>query len=356
MMGIHAARSVPECASPLALSHGRWHGCSRLKCARPFTCAHGTKAAEGRRTPGRFARFGVLVFAWTFLLSSSVQAHAPDTSYLRAVVSKHALELRFTFDLATLYRIERLDADNDGKVTRAEAEKVAPDIAEFLRRSIVLEVNEKKTELGELQHLGWPVDAGELVEEKNYGQTLVNFTFKQQTPRKVIEDFYVLYEVFAQLGAVHRVVANIEQDEKHLEVVFTQFEPDFLYDTYWTQSKELTATSQGVVDRKGHFRRGAAGVWSIRWLPMAVVLAYIFTLRWSDRRCCKWLLGLAFWFWLFVFGTDSNPTPERGATTVGAVAAWWLLALVLWPVRMVAQGLWRASKKQKQVESRTQSS
>ena len=42
----------------------------------------------------------------------------------------YALELRFTFDIATLHRIERLDADTDGKVTRAEAEKAAPEIAD----------------------------------------------------------------------------------------------------------------------------------------------------------------------------------------------------------------------------------
>src|SRR6188472_2487134 len=102
----------------------------------------------------------MLMLLWAAVLSTSAFAHAPDTSYLRAVVSKHALELRFTFDIATLHRIERLDADNDGKVTRAEAEKVAPEIAEFLRQSITLEVNGTKAELGALQPLGWPVDAG----------------------------------------------------------------------------------------------------------------------------------------------------------------------------------------------------
>ena len=99
----------------------------------------------------------------------SAHAHAPDTSYLRAVVSKHSLELRFTFDLAMLHRILRVDRDQDGKVTRAEAEAVAPDIASFLEETVTLEVNGQKAEFGTLQPLGWPVDAGDSVEEKIYG-------------------------------------------------------------------------------------------------------------------------------------------------------------------------------------------
>jgi hypothetical protein len=299
-----------------------------------------TKAPEGWRTPGRFAKCGALILAWLLALPWFVQAHAPDTSYLRAVVSKHALELRFTFDIATLHRIERLDADNDGKVTRAEAEKAAPEIAEFLRQSITLEVNGTKAELGALQSLGWPVDAGESVAEKDYGQTLVHFTFKLE-PRKVIEDFYVLYEVFAQLGVVHRAVANIEQEDKHMEVVFNQFEPDYLYDTYWRQEANRSEKGEPAVDRRSSFYRGVAGVWGLWWLPLGLLLAYALTLRWKNDRCYKWLLGMAFWFWLFAYGMDSNPTPDRGALTVGAVAGWWMMAFVVWPFRSLARSLWK---------------
>jgi hypothetical protein len=256
------------------------------------------------------------------------------------VVSKHALELRFTFDIATLHRIERLDADQDGKVTRAEAEKVAPGIAEFLKQTITLELNGAKAELGTLQPLGWPVDAGESVEEKNYGQTLLHFTFKQDS-KKVIEDFYVLYEVFAQLGAVHRVVANIEQEDKHMEVVFNQFEPDYLYDTYWRGDAAPAKAEDPHASIKDSFRRGAEGVWGLWWLPLCLLVGYALTLRWTNDRCYKWLLGLAFWFWLMVFGMDSNPTQDRGALTVGAVAGWWLMALVLWPLRSAARSLWK---------------
>jgi hypothetical protein len=279
-----------------------------------------TKAPEGWRTPGRFAKFGALTLAWLLALPWFVQAHAPDTSYLRAVVSKHALELRFTFDIATLHRIERLDADGDGKVTRAEAEKVAPGIAEFLRQSITVEVNGEKAELGTLQPLGWPVDAGKSVEEKNYGQTLLNFTFKQESPQKVIEDFYVLYEVFAQLGAVHRVVANIEQEDKHVEVVFNQFEPDYLYDTYWREE----AAPASVLT----FRGGVQEAWSRWWVPLVVVLLVCVVPR---GRFHYWFGCLAL-VWV-VLATGSPAAPGRASWLAGVFAGVFIVTLIAWPVR-----------------------
>jgi hypothetical protein len=210
------------------------------------------------------------------LCAAAARAHAPDTSYLRAVVSKHSLELRFTFDIATLHRIKRLDRDQDGRVTRAEAEAVAPDIAKFLDAAVTLELNGQKAKLGALQPIGWPVDAGDVVEEKNYGQSLVNFTFKQESAGKVIEDFYVLYEVFAQLGAVHRVVANIEQEEKHMEVVFNQFEPDYLYDTYWRPDDEPAARPAFLGGELGFapmFREGVNLIWQFLGVPLMLLAA-----------------------------------------------------------------------------------
>jgi hypothetical protein len=257
-----------------------------------------------------------------FLLLAScfpVRAHAPDTSYLRAVVSKHTLELRFTFDLATLHRIERLDRDQDGKVTRPEAEAAAPDIADYLKEAITLEVNGGAADLGALQSVGWPMDGGEFVEEKNYGQTLLHFTFSI-TSEKVIEDFYVLYEVFAQLGTVHRVIANIEQEEKHLEVVFTQFEPDYLYDTFWREEAAPALT----------FRSGVEDAWKQWWLPglVAIVICVVPAGRFG---CCIECV-VALWV---VLAIDSHPEPGRWAWLAGLFAGLAIIAFIVWPVRAI---------------------
>jgi hypothetical protein len=276
---------------------------------------------------------GGLVLLWLLVLGISAHAHAPDTSYLRAVVSKHALELRFTFDLSTLYRIERLDSDNDGKVTRAEAEKVAPEIADFLRKSIVLEVNGKRTAFGDLEPLGWPVDAGEVAEEKNYGQTLLHFTFAVSSP-KIIEDFYVLYDVFAQLGAVHRAVANIEQEGKHWEVVFTQFEPDYVYDTFW---REEAIAKQ---DFRGAFRGFLGDAWTNFCIPLIVLAAMSLHPRKLPAVVALALLCRQAWRY-FAIAEQYGSTLSIAGAMLGVLAAMVVCGVIVLPAALVLRR-WRS--------------
>jgi len=319
MMG---TRYAPKSDDKMLLQRGALQaGSEGLSEATPLVPAKGKPSrSDGSHVVPRRAAWrwnsSLLVFC---VLSSCppAHAHAPDTSYLRAVVSKHALELRFTFDLATLHRIVRLDADNDGKVTRSEAEAVAPDIADFLGETITLELNGEKAALGTLQPLGWPLDAGEFIEEKNYGQTLVHFTFATSAPR-LIEDFYVLYEVFGQLGAQHRVVANIEQEEKHLEVVFTQFEPDYLYDTFWREEPAPVLT----------FRSGVQDAWSRWWLPC--VVAIVVCLVPAGRMgCCMECLAV---LWV-ALAIESHAEAGRGSWLAGLFMGFTIVALIAWPLR-----------------------
>ena len=198
-------------------------------------------------------------------------------------------------------------------------------VAEFLRQTITLEINGTKSELGALQPLGWPVDAGESVEEKNYGQTLVHFIFKQES-RKVIEDFYVLYEVYAQLGAVHRVVANIEQEDKHMEVVFTQFEPDYLYDTFWRGESEPALT----------FRGGVHDAWSRWWI--ALVVALVICVLPPGRLGCLVECLAVLWVLLAV---ESHPQPGYHVYVAGLVSGVMVAAFIAWPVRTIVRSTWK---------------
>jgi hypothetical protein len=270
-------------------------------------------------------------------LSRPAHAHTADTSYLRATVSKHSLELRFTFDLATLYKIERLDKDGDGKVSRAEAESAAPSIASFLTQAVTLELNGEGAELGKSQPLGWPVDAGDFIEEKNYGQTLLHFTFRQDTAN-LIEDFYILYELYAQLGAAHRTIANIEQEGKNLEVVFTQFEPDYLYDTFWLPGGEPVVASTGNSFRSV-FKRAADKVWYDLGFPVMMLAA--FTL-WPRKAPVLLALGFLIWYaWDFrsrmhdVAGWSPDPAEfPVAAALLGMLAAFVIGALIAYPVAL----------------------
>lgn len=255
-------------------------------------------------------------------------AHTADTSYLRATVSKHALELRFTFDLATLYMIDRLDRDGDGRVSREEAESGAPAIASFLTQAVTLELNGQTADLGTPQPLGWPVDAGEFIEEKNYGQSLLHFAFRQDT-EKLIEDFYILYEVYAQLGAVHRTIANIEQEGKNLEVVFTQFEPDYLYDTFWRSETTPELPS---------FREGVHAAWSLWWLPLGTAVLAVLTARRRVAWCAAIVLEGAALLWVF-FAMDSKAPPGHLAAVTGLITGLLVIVIIVWPLRLLARSL-----------------
>jgi hypothetical protein len=287
-------------------------GSEGLSEATPLVCRPLGSPSRSDGSP-----FWVLI---VLLVSAfTAHAHTSDTSYLRAVVSKHSLELRFTFDLSTLYRVARLDANQDGKVTRAEAESAAPAIAECLNQGITLELNETKTALGTLQPLGWPVEAGDAVDEKNYGQTLLHFTFRQDSPH-LIEDLYVLYEIFPMLGSQHRAIANFEQEGKRLEVVFTELEPDYIYDTFWRPEAE----SRAAADPKADFRTGVVCAWTIAGIPLMLLAVGLLLPR---KLPVLVMLGAMGWFTWDFFGRMAGmqrnlaiPTMHPELITLGVLA------------------------------------
>lgn len=268
---------------------------------------------------------------------SGAWAHAPDTSYLRAVVSQHELELRFTFDLSTLHRIDRVDSNLDGKVSRGEAEAAVTDLAAFLRRTVTLEINNDKVELGTPQPLGWPVDVGDAVEEKDYGQTLVHLTFISKSD-KLIEDFYLLYEVFGQLGSMHRAVADIDQEGKHLEVVFTELEPDYVYDTFWKPDGEVVARHREVPIPVEFFRSSLTLTWNLAGLPLMFLAAFSLM-----PRKLPWVVIVATLLW---YGLDLLDRSEKSieptswsqlmpATVLGLFAAMLVCALMMIPLSLL---------------------
>jgi hypothetical protein len=212
----------------------------------------------------RFVLLPVLLWACVPL-----QAHNPDTSYLRCRVTPRELELRFTLGLPALYRIVRPDTDGDGKITRAEMEAATADVYQYLESAMRLEINGEPVALGERQGLGWPEEVGAAVAEKDYHGLLLHFTFRRPSPG-LIEDFYVLGDVFTELGDGHQIIADIEQDGKHQEVVFTQLEPDYLYDTFWRGT--------------GSFKEGISLVWGNGWVVGCLSGVALLSFRSGTRR------------------------------------------------------------------------
>jgi hypothetical protein len=178
------------------------------------------------------ARVVLVAFAWA-VLAARAAAHNPDTSYARLKITPESLETRFTYDLFSLVRLAPgLDADGDRQVSRAELVQQAPRVFEYLTTHIRLEIDGQQADFGEPQPVEFPPGVGEAIPEQGYhaATSLVHFGFHKPL-EKPARDFWVLFEIFSELGNRHSVLAAIEHAGQEQEVVFRYFEPDYLYDT-----------------------------------------------------------------------------------------------------------------------------
>jgi hypothetical protein len=162
-------------------------------------------------------------------LASSALAHNPDTSYARVTISSNALEFKFTYDIVTLLRITPLDANADQRITRDEINAQAEIIQGFLRRHILLEVDSTDAAFDSALPATWPEDAPDGIEQKDYHQRLITFTFTNASSRPP-GDVALTFDFFEQFGERHNVLGVFVHGGEELPVIFTRFEPDFLYD------------------------------------------------------------------------------------------------------------------------------
>ncbi|HSU57577.1 MAG TPA: HupE/UreJ family protein [Candidatus Dormibacteraeota bacterium] len=177
---------------------------------------------------------GVLGIAVIWLFSCfaapDLFAHTLDTSYCKVRITQHEIEFKFTYDLLTLQRIFPLDANHDDRISRTEVEAAVAKIRGFLRDHIYLELNQRDTEFADAQPTIWPEDAGAAIPKSEYAQRLLTFTFKNQV-LSAPEDVALTFDFFEQLGAAHTVLGAFDWQGHDDEVIFTRFEPDYLYDT-----------------------------------------------------------------------------------------------------------------------------
>jgi hypothetical protein len=163
-------------------------------------------------------------------LAFSAWAHNPDTSYCKVSISAKEVACKFTYDFLTLQKITKLDANDDGQVSRAELEAAFPAIIRFLRERVYLDLNQREAEFAEADPMIWPNDSGAAIPKSDYGQRLVTITFRNPL-LSAPEDVTLTFDFFEQLGEAHTVLGAFEWNGHEDEVIFTRFEPDYLYDT-----------------------------------------------------------------------------------------------------------------------------
>ena len=165
-----------------------------------------------------------------WLLAATAHAHAPDTSYCRIAISAEAVETTFTFDLATLLRITPIDGNRDGRITADELAGATPAVENFVRQNIYLELNEREAAFGAFTPPPWPADAAGGITRSDWGQRLLAFSFRNgvlHAPDSVA----ITFDFFDALGERHTVLGNFLWNGTENPVIFTRFEPDYLFDT-----------------------------------------------------------------------------------------------------------------------------
>lgn len=179
-------------------------------------------------------RYVLLPCLW-ILMPSMARAHPSDVSEMRVKLTHETVEFRLSLNLLTLSRIVVVDADHNQRITPQEIAKAVPTAAAWLKKKILVSVNETESDLGDFKGYEnvWPKSATQEVTDQEASQRYVDFNFVRPWPAGVLE-VWTGFQIFAQVGDQHTVHAIYQQQgQPDLPVEFTQQEPEYLYDTGW---------------------------------------------------------------------------------------------------------------------------
>lgn len=173
-----------------------------------------------------------------FIIAHSALGHPADQSEMRVRPKPHQLEIRLTFNILTLTRFTGIDTDGDAKISMAELTAAQPRIGTYLNQHIQVEINQQKAMLGSGVRFEplWP-DAALTppMSEIEYAARNVDVTFVKTIEDKVLEDFWLGFEIFEQTGPMQTIHGIFEQDGKIEDVTFSVQEPEYLYDTRYAE-------------------------------------------------------------------------------------------------------------------------
>lgn len=222
----------------------------------------------------------IAIIGWLLTQTLDVSAHPADQSEMRMRPTPHQLEGRFTFNILTLTRFVRMDVDADGKLSMAELEGAQPVIVEYLNSHIRLDINQQKAAWGskvKFEYL-WPNAAvTPPMTEFEYAARNVDVTFTVPVEGRLLEDFWIAFEIFEQTGPLQTIRGMYEQDGNVLEVSFTSQEPEYTYDTGFADDPFVKEAEKTAVAAPEPVK------WPM-WLLIPAFVALIFLYRSTISR------------------------------------------------------------------------
>ena len=180
------------------------------------------------------------------LLTSTVLSHPSDVSHLRVKLDHQRVEFRLTFNLLTLSRMVVIDGDHDQRITPQEIAKAMPVVVAWLKKRVLINVNGADADLGDFQRYEcvWPNSDEVAVTDQEASQRFVDIHFVKAWP-KGVQEVWTGFQIFTEVGDQHTVQAIYQQEgQPDLPVDFTQFEPEYLYDTGWASTGAANAVAR----------------------------------------------------------------------------------------------------------------
>lgn len=180
------------------------------------------------------AKCHVLIFTWFLVMVCCAQAHPADESGLRVRPSPHRLEIRLTFNIFTLTRFVRVDADGDGRIGISELDAARPALVTYLEQHVSLQINGTKTALGQgavFEYL-WPdARATPPMTEPEYAARNVDVTYLLPVEGRLLANFWIDFDIFEQTGPLQTIHASYEQEGMVTDVQFSAQTSEYRYET-----------------------------------------------------------------------------------------------------------------------------
>jgi hypothetical protein len=159
-------------------------------------------------------------------------AHPADISHLRVAIGAAEVEYRFTLNLASIDKIQQLDADQDGKITFGEVQSALPAAQAFVKESTLVAVNYEDTDLGTFTSYDylWPEPETSTLLPTELAARLVDIGFRK-TYSAAVADVWLGFQWFDQLGDLHAIEGHFKQPgQPDTPVKFSVTEPEYLFD------------------------------------------------------------------------------------------------------------------------------